>query len=407
MTHLELFSQKLIDDESIAVTEITDRVAAWLSQRDGRGVDEAVACLLTTRDDRVATFAAQYLALLPELHEEKNRVAERLRGVEGMAPAVSRLVPWLSARLLEEVVNDYLEAGDTYGPWFDVVYEVSLYQPELFRPQLSRIEDPDVRFGMLSGGPDSYVPGLVDRWRRGQKAGALNLLARLRTEAAAQALLGLREDFSEPAEWEALVEMAGRLPDSDEGSGYEPAYMGSVVDRGQSPHVMGGTYAGDMPLCPVCDRPAGLVLTLGAAALPFPLSTDPSFFWYTCHCYALDFVTVKLVPDGLEVFYGPQGPGVDGGHVVPGERALALEPHPSQLGISIDATGGSSRHQVGGRPRWITKASHPRCPECRLTMRFLASIDSGPTVFGHMNFDGTLYGFWCDSCRVSSVQHQA
>ncbi|MFJ9088386.1 hypothetical protein ACIRJS_45390 [Streptomyces sp. NPDC102340] len=90
MTHLELFSQKLIDDESIAVTEITDRVDAWLSQRDGRGVDEAVACLLTTRDDRVATFAAQYLALLPELHEEKNRVAERLRGVEGMARAMVR-----------------------------------------------------------------------------------------------------------------------------------------------------------------------------------------------------------------------------------------------------------------------------------------------------------------------------
>ncbi|MYW69080.1 hypothetical protein GTY65_34150 [Streptomyces sp. SID8379] len=406
--NLELFSQKLIGDDSLSVTKIIDRLAAWLSQQEDRGAGEAVACLLATRDDRVAEFAAQYLALLPRLHAEKNRVAQRLRGDESLVPAASRLVPWLSEQLLGEMIDDYLGSGEPYGPLFDIIYEVGLYQPALLRPHLSRIEDADVRFAMMSGSPDDYVPGFVDRWRRAQKAGALNLLARMRTEAAAQALLGLRADFSEPAEWETLVEMAGRLPDADERSGYAPASMGSVVDRGESPHVMGGSYPGELPLCPVCEKAAERVLTLSAAELPFPLSADPSFFWYTCACHALDFVTVKLAPTGLEVYYGPQGTAPeDNGHVVPGERALALEPHPNQLGISLDGTGGNSRHQVGGLPRWITPAPHPRCPECGLAMRFVASVDSGPTPFGHLAFEGTLYGFWCDACHVSSVQHQA
>ncbi|MFE5022397.1 hypothetical protein ACFRAO_03430 [Streptomyces sp. NPDC056656] len=405
--NLELVSRELIDDDSISVAETTDRIAAWLSGQSDRGVGEAVACLISTRDRRVAEFAAQYLALLPGLHGEKTRAARRLCEHEDLLPAAGRLVPWLPTELLEELVKDYVQEGDQDAPLVDVVYEAGLYYPGLLRPYLSRIEDPDIRLSMMSGAPDSYVPGLVEKWRKEGKVGALDLLSRMRTEAAAQALLGLREEISDPAEWETFVEMAGRLPDSQERAGHQPAYMGFVAESIESPHVMGGEYTGECPLCPLCARPSALVLTLSAANLPFPLSGDPSFFWYTCRCYAVDSVSVKITPDGLGVFGGPRGSGEPDAYIVPGMRSLALETHPNQLGISLDATGGNARHQVGGLPRWITPEPHPRCPECARVMRFIASIDSGPTPFGHMNLDGTLYGFWCDSCQVSSVQHQA
>jgi hypothetical protein len=405
--NLELVSRKLIDDASVSVAETSERIADWLSGQPDKGAGETVTCLLTTQDRRVAEYAAQYLALLPGLHEEKTRAARRLRDHENLVASAGRLVPWLQTKLLEEMVKDYVDGGDPDAPLVDVVYETGLYYPGLLRPHLSRIEDPDIRLSMMSGAPDGYVPELVDKWRKEGKVGALDLLARMHTEAAAHALLGLREEISEPAEWETFVEMAGGLPDSAERAGHLPAYMGFVADQGDSPHGMGGAYSGDLPLCPLCARPSAQVLTLSKADVPFALSGSPSFFWFTCRCYAVDSLTVKITPDGLGIFNGPSGPSTSDAYIVPGERALALEPHPNQLGISLDATGGNALHQVGGLPRWITPEPHPRCPECTRVMRFLASIDSGLTPFGRMNLDGTLYGFWCDRCQVSSTQHQA
>ena len=40
-------------------------------------------------------------------------------------------------------------------------------------------------------------------------------------------------------------------------------------------------------------------------------------------------------------------------------------------------------------------------------MRYLVTVDSGPTPYGRMGFDGTLYGFWCDGCQISTAVHQA
>jgi hypothetical protein len=395
--NLEAFTQELIDDDSVSVAEIVDRVTARLVQQPDRGAGEAVDCLLTTEDARIASYVANYLALLPGLQDEKTRVADRLRLREDLAPALSALVPWISAGLLEQLVKEYVEGEDPEGPLVDVVFVIAMHHPELLRPYLDRIEDVDIRLGMMSGAPDEYVPGLVDKWLQEKKPGALDLLARMRTEAAARALLGLR----------TCVEMAGLLPDSVEPSGHRPAYLGSVVDRGESPHVLGGAATGELPLCPACERPAAHVLTLSVEDLPFSLTGAPSLYWYSCRCYASDSVTVRITPNGPVVLAGPHGVADPDAYVVPGERALALEPHPNQSGVSIDTAGGSSVHQVGGLPCWVTPAPHPHCPECGHAMRFLATIDSGPTPFGRMNFDGTLYGFWCDPCQVSTVEHQA
>ena len=39
-------------------------------------------------------------------------------------------------------------------------------------------------------------------------------------------------------------------------------------------------------------------------------------------------------------------------------------------------------------------------------MPFLAAIDSGLTTLGLMRFYGTLYGFWCDGCKISCTTRQ-
>jgi hypothetical protein len=40
-------------------------------------------------------------------------------------------------------------------------------------------------------------------------------------------------------------------------------------------------------------------------------------------------------------------------------------------------------------------------------MKFVASIDGGMTPFGRAGFTGTLFGFWCDECAISTTQRRA
>jgi hypothetical protein len=86
---------------------------------------------------------------------------------------------------------------------------------------------------------------------------------------------------------------------------------------------------------------------------------------------------------------------------------MALEPHPNQAGISLEAIPGQFMHQVGGLPRWVDADLHPVCPECGRSMPFLASVDSGHTPFGPLGFGGTLFCFWCNDCQVSSTKYQS
>jgi hypothetical protein len=389
---------------SLSVPEKSRRIAHLLGAQPDHGVATAVEVLLTTEDERVAAFVSDYLALVPDARQEKTRAAERLRTAGPLVLAASRLVPWLPPALVDGFVTDYLKDPDPRSSLFSVMFEISTFWPERLRRHGDRIEHPSLQRGMLSGAPDPWVDDLVARWHDERDPDLLDSIARIRTDRAVEALLGLREEVDDPPRWEGLVEMAGRLPDRGERSWYRPAFLGSLVER--AAHVMGGPFAGDVPLCPMCEAPAERVLTLDSASIEFGLTHDPSFFWYTCDCGALDFTTVQLRPDGLRAFYVPQGGPSPGGKLVPGERGMLLEPHPNQTGVSIDATGGFSQHQVGGPPRWIEPRLHPRCPLCGTVMRFVASIDSGLTLFGRLGFRGILYGFWCDTDAVADTRHQ-
>ncbi|MER7014509.1 hypothetical protein ABT324_24045 [Saccharopolyspora sp. NPDC000359] len=111
-------------------------------------------------------------------------------------------------------------------------------------------------------------------------------------------------------------------------------------------------------------------------------------------------------PTGVEVYFGPQGPGGGDRRIIPGECSLVLEAQPNQFGPSLPAVAGRSRHQVGGLPQWPSPELHPICPGCGNSMPFLVAIDSGPTPFGAMGFEPLLFGFWCDPCAVSATQVQ-
>jgi hypothetical protein len=246
----------------------------------------------------------------------------------------------------------------------------------------------------------------LQAWKETGDLDELHALALIRTNHAAELIESLRDELEEPEDWAALVGLAGRLPEGGS-SGYRPSYLGFVTDRRETPHTMGGSYDGIVPLCPQCQSPAGRVLTVAADATPFGLSADPSFFWYSCDCFAMDSTTVRLDANGNSVYFGPGGPAAGDCELIPGERSLTTEPHPNQTGVSLEAVPGQFMHQLGGLPRWVDADLHPVCPECGNSMPFLASIDSGHTPFGRIGFDGTLFCFWCDKCQVSSTTYQS
>jgi hypothetical protein len=45
-------------------------------------------------------------------------------------------------------------------------------------------------------------------------------------------------------------------------------------------------------------------------------------------------------------------------------------------------------------------------PECNRSMPFLVSLTGDLTPYGLLSLDGSLYGFWCDDCCVSSLTYQ-
>ena len=59
--------------------------------------------------------------------------------------------------------------------------------------------------------------------------------------------------------------------------------------------------------------------------------------------------------------------------------------------------------QVGGQPTWVQDASHPVCPDCSKTMRFLAQLDHAD-IEAHS--EGIFYAFVCMGCRTTATMYQ-
>jgi hypothetical protein len=389
--------ERIAADRALTVGARNERVTALLAQCGSDGVGVAVECLLETVDPAVAEYVASYLEVVPDAHEAKTRAAQRLLGMPELAGSAARLVPWLPPDLLDRIARDHHAAAGS--PYRSVVFNLAAYFPERLRPYADRIEDPFVRQALLSGAGDDVADALLDQWKNDGDLNHLTRLAFIRTGHAADLIAATRDDVRDPEDWEWLMPLAGRMPDTSRSAGYRPAFAGFVAGQGASNHVIGGAYPAEVPLCVDCGTPAERVLTLSAADLPHGLSRDPSFFWFACECDEVDIIAVRFIDADTHVLFNPQGPPAAEPRLIPVERSMILTPHPNQTGVAMPAVPTATHHQIGGLPRWPSPETHPICGQCGNYMPFLAATTVGPGLL--------LFGFWCDPCAVSSTQIQA
>jgi hypothetical protein len=205
---------------------------------------------------------------------------------------------------------------------------------------------------------------------------------------------------------DALLEGAGVFPDSRLASTYPVSYRGYVVEAGRSPHGMGVRVQHRVPQCPVSLVTAECVLALDAGRLRLELESPyaPRFFWYEGPDPP-GSVYMAFSDDGVRsLMTGDAEPETH--EIFPHPLSLELVPRPTGRGRGGPAQPGFAQHQVGGFPHFIYPERFPRCPLCGRSMPFLASVDSGVTAVAALPFQGTLYGFWCDSCHVSCTVSQ-
>lgn len=400
---------KILNNSSLSVDEKVEKTAEVLSALPDRGVAEAVELILNTDTPAKATYPVNYLALLPNLQQEKKQVVEHIiNNKKELLIAATNLVKDLPDDVINKLINEYFQDPES-SDLYNIIFEVAQFFSEKLHPFASQIEDESLLELILPGGSDSWVDDLVNKYHEDQDPEHLKALAWFRTDKALDALITLLKTVSEEnlADVYAYIESSGVFPDSRLASVYFKNYRGYVVSRDESPHHMGGSFPHPVPKCPVTDTPANRILTLDRSQLDLDLESgyNPSFFWYESG-YPPDCIYVQFTENRIKGLMTPMTHGEVGTDLIPGELALKLEEYPLKHGRGGTATPGFSNHQVGGYPSWIRFERFPRCPVCSSGMKFLASIDSGMTPFGKLGFDGILYGFWCDSCAVSCTYKQ-
>ncbi|WP_414552400.1 hypothetical protein [Anabaena sp. CCY 0017] len=402
--------EKILNNSLLSVDEKVEKTTKELNVLSDRGVAEAIELILNINDPAKATYPANYLALLPNLKQEKKQVVEQIiNDKKDLLIAVTNLVKDLPDDVINKLITEYFQDPES-SDLYNIIFEVAQFFPEKLQPFASQIDDEYLQELILPGGSDSWVNDLVNNYGEDEDPEHLKALAYFRTDKALDALITLSKTIPEEylADVYAYIESSGVFADSRLASVYFKNYRGYVVSRDESPHYMGGSFPYPVPKCPVTDTPANRILTLDISQLDLDLksSYNPSFFWYESG-YSPGCIYVQFTENGIKGLITPMTDGEVGTDLIPGELALKLEEYPLKYGRGGTATSGFSNHQVGGYPNWINFERFPRCPVCGQGMKFLVSIDSGMTPFGKFGFNGILYGFWCDPCAVSCTYHQS
>jgi len=404
--HIDL----VLKDRSLSVDEKVRNLTAILSSLPNHGIDEILQFLFSSNDPAAATYAANYLALLPDYDKEKQKVVTYiLDKKKDLMIAVVNLIRDMPAKIVDQLIDCYFQ--DPNGPAMNsVIYEVAMFFPANLRKFAPRITDETIRQAILPGGPDAWVEELVKSYRANPDPAYLRALGQFRTDRAIAAMLDLWPIIPEEDRWNlyGYIESSGVFPDSRQASVYFKTYRGRVVDRMKSPHHMGGEFPLGVPACAICDKPANRILTLKKEELDLEIagSQDPTFFWINCP-HPQDYVVARFTEAGVEGIMTATSPGPAATDLIPGNLALQLEEHPNQFGYGMDIIPGYGLHQVGGYPPWVTLDHFPRCPDCGEGMRYLATVDSGMTLYGELSLGGMLYGFWCEGCSISATLLQS
>lgn len=403
--------ESIVASPHLKVRQKAEEVAQYFSAQPDLGATAVVEILMSTSDARLASFASNYFALLPAMLDQKHRVFERLFKMGGqMTVAATGLLQFLPERSIGTIIEEYLVDPSMTSPLYNLAYESALYFPQVLRMFAAQIDNPRLRQGMLSGGPDPWVDDFRAQYEIHHSVDTIQSIGRFHTRRAAHSLLEIASEIAPDQRdtWLSAVENAGSTPDGLSSTVYSHSFRGFACTASQTTHRLGGRVPGVVPVCPSCSVAADHVLTLNSADLPYDLDRgrNPSFYWFGCSCSALSSIHIRVLKDGIQVLTGPMSEQGSEMHLIPREMSLLLEDHPNQTGRSLDSTGGFGRHQVGGFPSWISVEAHPFCPLCVKPMRFLCSIDSGMTIFGRLQFNGILYGFWCSDCATSTTLRQ-
>jgi len=402
--------KEILDSSSFSVDEKVEKTTKALSALPNRGVAEALELMLNIEDSAKATYPANYLALLPNIEQEKKQVVEQIiNNKKSLLIAVTNLVKDLPDNTINQLITEYFQNPES-SDLYNIIFEVAQWFPQKLHPFVSKINDEYLEELILPGGADSWVDDLVSKYRQNQDAENLKALAFIRTDKALDALITLSKSIPEEdlEDIYAYIESSGVFPETRKASLYWKNYRGYVVSKDESPHRMGGHFPHPVPKCPVTDTPANRILTLDTSQLDLGLESpyNPSFFWYESG-YSPGCIYVQFTEEGIKGLITPMTDGEVGTDLIPGELALKLEEYSLKYGRGGMAIPGFSNHQVGGYPNWIKFERFPCCPVCGKRMKFLVSIDSGMTPFGKLGFNGILYGFWCDSCAVSCTYQQS
>ncbi|MBD2535907.1 hypothetical protein H6G97_43875 [Nostoc flagelliforme FACHB-838] len=401
---------EILKNLSLTVEEKAEKIAEILSALPDKGAEETVRLILNADDYVVATYAANYLALLPNLQQEKIQAIEHiLNNDKILAIAATNLVKAMPDDVVNQLINKYFQNPED-SDFSNIIYEVAQWFPDKLHPFAAQFKDSIIEKVILPGAADNYVEDLVKKYREEEDPQYLQTLVYIRTDKALDALITLSKTVPEEdlEDIYAYIESSGVFPETRKASLYWKNYRGYIVSRNESPHQMGGSFPHPVPKCPVTDIPANRILTLDLSQLDLGLKSgyNPSFFWYESG-YSPGYIYVQFTEDGLKGLITPMTDGEVGTDLIPGELALKLEEYPLKYGRAGEAIPGFSYHQVGGYPNWIRFERFPSCPICDERMKFLVSIDSGMTPFGKLGFNGILYGFWCDPCAVSCTSHQS
>jgi len=395
-------SQLTIDQKEIQPTE-------FLYSLPDRGVNQILKFIGETEDPALASYLVNYLALLPNLRQDKYQIVEQIiNDKRHLINSITNLVKDLPDRLVDRLIDAYFQEPSS-SDLYNIVFEIAQFFPEKLQPFAEKIEDEYLQQAILTGGSNRWVDDLVSKYHKDRNPEHLQSLAWFRTDRALDALLTLASTVPEKYlnDIYAYVESSGVFPDTRLASVWFKNYRGYVVSRDESPHHMGGNFLYPVPKCSFTDRPANRILTLDTSQLDLGLKSPhhPSFFWYEGD-YTPDCIYVQFTDEGLDGLMRPMTEGQVGTDLISGELALKLEEYPCKHGRGLSANPGFSNHQVGGYPPLIQFERFPRCPICGQGMKFLVSIDSGMTPFGPLGFEGILYGFWCDPCSVSCTYRQ-
>ena len=133
--------KEILDSSSFSVDEKVEKTTKALSALPNRGVAEALELMLNIEDSAKATYPANYLALLPNIEQEKKQVVEQIiNNKKSLLIAVTNLVKDLPDNTINQLITEYFQNPES-SDLYNIIFEVAQWFPQNLHPFISKIND--------------------------------------------------------------------------------------------------------------------------------------------------------------------------------------------------------------------------------------------------------------------------